>query len=213
MNKFIKHGLIYLFICLPLQLIGIPLVALAVLCQKSDAVRLPKFLKWFDLADNYPEEFGRTNVTYVNQILPEGKLARFNYLALRNPTNYFNYKHLAVKFYRITTFTCVRTLQADYLKDLGPQEDKILLLNDIGDTGVSGISEIEIDGVSLTDAADHVYEYYNVYRYKLFGRTFCVRIRIGWKLSEFKEDNVNKHLQWVFVISPFHGFTGYEPKS
>ncbi len=203
--------MIYLFICLPLQLVGIPLVALAVLVQPWDAYRLPKFLKWFDLADNYPEEFARSNETYVAQILPAGKFARFNYIALRNPTNYFCYKYLSVKFLRISAFGCSRSLQPDYLDAMDPELAKVLLLQDIGDNGVSGLSEIEIDGITIDDTAKHVWEYYRIYRYTIFGITKCVRIRIGWKLSEFSDENQGKWLQWVFVISPFHSFTGTLP--
>lgn len=199
----------YLCISLPLQLIGIALLAIVIPLWNKENVKLPWFVRWFDLADNYPE-FNRTNITYVRDILPLSKWQIYSYIALRNPTNYFSYKYLSKKVpdhgdVLVSAF-CINYQDSTYrdvFLDCRYGRNKLKEVDDnyvdIGDRAQPGWSYVEIkDGRSGDVLA---YEYYLVYRYL---STKCVRIRIGYKLG----GDAGSFMQEVFVISPFHTYYG-----
>lgn len=207
--RIVKHLTIYLTISLPLQLVGIVLLAIVIPFWNKENVKLPWFVRWFDLADNYPE-FSRTNITYVRDILPQGKWIVYNYIALRNPTNYFSYKYLSPRIPEhgdVILSAFVINYQEDVYKDVfidcrygrGTLQEIDEQYLDIGDRAVPGWSYTEIrDGRSGDVLA---YEYYLVWKYL---SSKCVRIRIGYKLG----GKPGESLQEVFVISPFHTFYG-----
>ena len=63
--RLLKHTITFLFICLPLQLIGAILLLPAVYYSRSP--QLPYLLRWFDNADMYVE---RDASTYLNEVIP-----------------------------------------------------------------------------------------------------------------------------------------------
>jgi hypothetical protein len=194
--RILKHLTIYLTISLPLQIIGIVALAIVVPFMNNSTVRLPYLLRWFDLADNYPE-YNRTNITYVNKILPQGKWARYNYLALRNPTNYFAYKYLSIKRPALST-----VFNYSYHQEPDKAWKNKYERKEIGDTTAAGKMYAELrEGNGDEDGKVLAYEYYVVWKYR---EDKCVRIRIGYKLGGLP----GQYVQEVFVISPFHSYTG-----
>ena len=92
--RFIKHIIVWILVELPLTLIGIPVLAIALLFIPREATELPRYLKWFDSWDVGLQGNGR----YYDELKDKtGWWGRFNWLALRNPINYFNYKVMGCK--------------------------------------------------------------------------------------------------------------------
>lgn len=93
-RKIIKQLSINLFIVFPLSVVG-KIVTLPVFYfMKPEQIALPVCLKWFDLADNWPELIRTDSTTYKNKVIPEGWWARYTWTQWRNPVNYFQYKYL-----------------------------------------------------------------------------------------------------------------------
>lgn len=179
----IKHLLLFLLVILPLQLIGALLIIPSCILQEPTAlIPLPKFLKWFDNADQY---VGRNTQTYM-AVYASGKWARYCWLAWRNPLNYFGYTILGIEIDQ-----SLKVLD-DSPKDI-----------DIGDTTHSGTY------TGLISLGNKQYwELYKIIPYSLFGNKLCLRIRLGWKLEHTSDLKVGQRCEWVFVISPFHAYTG-----
>lgn len=135
--KILHHLFILLFVKIPLQIVAMPVVAIALLfhlkdtriaSSKLEGQRLPKFLSWFDVGDELDIKYGLNGdlgyqakvflnadplprekllfnaicVTYdpeqEGKWVPKSKIywARFQWLALRNPINNFQYSVLGV---------------------------------------------------------------------------------------------------------------------
>lgn len=194
MRKFLLRLLINIFkflcISVPLQLLG-ALILLPFLYYRHDkyARTLPSWLKWFDCADFY---VGRDTSTYVNKIIPQGWWIRYCWLAWRNPINYFSYKYLGFLLeppYKSLTYIKI------------PESE-----HDIGDSSqdIEGFYYQEIEVNSKV-----YYEYYYIYVYTIPFTSIqkCIRFRMGWKLGQNIYAKYG-HVQDVFVISPFHTFSG-----
>jgi hypothetical protein len=91
-QRLILNLVSFFLIQLPLQLVGI--VVLAVACTRYEIGNLPYYLRWFDSADPY---IGR-DITVITRINKEGYWSKYCWLSLRNPINYFGYKYLGYVF-------------------------------------------------------------------------------------------------------------------
>lgn len=182
--RFIKHCIIFLALELPMQLIGMILLAIALPFCKSP--QLPYILRWFDLADFY---VGRDPVTYLTQIVPKGWKERWYWIAWRNPCNYFAYKYLGIPANTVLT-----------LNERSPSDPASydLVGDATGKTG--GLAYSEYKAGSRT-----YYEYYYVLPYTIFGARKCFRFRMGWKIGG---EPTGEPIQQVFVISPIRDYRG-----
>lgn len=169
--------LLWLVVLLPLTLLGIPILAVAILFMPPVMVGLPKSIKWFD---NWGKEY------------PAGYWARFTWMALRNPVNYFQYSVLGMP----TTGTLVQTMtNKNYF---------------VSDKGHGGLLEQE---VKCQETGKTYYEVYYVKPYMVFGRKLAIRARIGHKIGTHMIDpyaSLPPVIQWVFSINPFQPYTGYD---
>lgn len=168
-----------IFICLPLELVGI--LILAPVCLMSTSYRLPKILRWFDNADMY---VGRDTSTYL-KVVDSGWIPRYLWLSLRNPINYFGYTVLGV---------CPQTsLEA---------RSETISDSPIGDTSSPGLYRCEamIDGKSY-------YEYYLIFVYT-FSPDHCFRFRMGHKLQKFVDNKIGSSIQWVMCVQPWKAYSG-----
>jgi hypothetical protein len=143
--------------------------------MKDTDIALPWYLKWFDLADNWPECGREDSTTYKEKIIPQGWFARYTWTQWRNPVNYFQYMYLGV--------------QIDY-----PNGVITELLGDIRtySSGENGWYYIEIDNV--------YYEYLWQYNWKFLPGKRIV-LRMGHKLMSL--GNSVEHVQFVASIMPF----------
>lgn len=203
--RLIKHLSIFLFISVPLQLIGVLLLLPITACY--DIGELPKILRWFDSADPFIgrdtsviKQINRgTSKYYPHPTLEERTklrltLDKYLWLAWRNPTNYFEYKYLGVQ--AILAFPPV--VYRTYLNnnDIGKE---------IGDhrNDAPGYEYIEMQINNKI-----YYEYYAIIpmNYPLIKKK-ALRFRMGHKLLG------TRNWEWVqhaFVFNPVHP---YEPES
>lgn len=98
--RFIYNLLVYLLITLPLELIGIPLLAVTILFLPKEETHLPYLLRWYDTWDEDDGINGSKSYQSENGI---SYLSRFNWTALRNPLNTFQYSVLGIKAVEHTT--------------------------------------------------------------------------------------------------------------
>lgn len=187
--RFIKHLSILLFLSIPLQLVSVlVLICIVPFTTKASGISLlPKYLKWFDNADYY---VGRDYTAYT-AVCESGWKARYIYLVWTNPTNYFGYVVLGFKISQSITFT------------ESNQPISTLQTTPVGDTTNPGYMHIEYN---IDNSVR--YEYYYIKAYKIFGQERCFRMRIGHKLGLPTEMNIGDQIEQVFVISPFHSYTG-----
>lgn len=171
--RFVKHFIVW---CLQelLVLAGIPILAIALLFVPRNATKLPYFLRWFD---SWDVGLSGNGDYYASQKDPTGWWARFNWLALRNPINYFNYKYLAVDDH----------------------------LHEITRSGHDNKTVLTDGGYSYVEMAECVtgkvyYEYILEYKYHLFGKPVSFRFRLGWKFAGRSHDG---KYQWVLQFHPF----------
>src|SRR5690606_22399774 len=111
---------------------------------------------------------------------PTGWLARFHWLAIRNPINYFQYKVLGRE---LSVNNSIKKIKGD-LK-VGTHD---------WNTRGYYYQEVENDGETL-------WELYVVY--PLF-KNYHFRLRMGWKIGGyFSRRSPGEHMQWVLAITPF----------
>ncbi len=186
MRKFFFRLIINLlkFACVsvPLQLLGI--IALATYIPFTSPAgndkSLPYFLRWFDCADFYAN---RDTSTYL-KVIAEGKFARWYWLAIRNPINYFNYMYLG--FYMDSKATTDFSMSTN--------------TRPIGDSSDCNPG-LWITEISCKDG--NYYEYYYIYKWT---SNYCFRFRMGWKIGQ--KGLTPGYVQDVFVISPFKSYNG-----
>lgn len=185
-KNLLKHFLTLLFIKLPVQLAGIPILAVLLLFVPKDREYLPKLFRWWDNHERYFEgnksDDGLSGPDYIRNTWaqPCGWLARFTWLALRNPANYFQYQVLGR----------IRHAQYDIIKAEG-------------DLNV-GTHEWNTRGYyyqEVLNGREKLWELYIVY--PLY-RQWHFRLRAGWKVGgAFSKREPGDSLQWVFAITPF----------
>ncbi len=177
-----------LLITLPLELLGMVVLAVVLPFIKREAVQLPKFVRWFDnyesyyLAHNASDLDGLIGPDYY---LADNKIdtstafklfkARYNWLAIRNPLNYFQYMYLGAEV-----------------------DEKPLLLT------VAPPLMLDIDAEGGSEYAQTIdgkyYEYYYIIPYKRFPGK-ALRLRWGHKITSRRK--LSGREQFVFVISPW----------
>lgn len=120
-TRFIDNLLMLLFCTLPLQLVGMIVLLIIVPTLSRSVSKLPDWLAWFDNAENIyldendPDRDGLSGPSYYRRddlgiANAEGPFDgnddialfrlwwnRYNWLALRNPINYFQYEILGAK--------------------------------------------------------------------------------------------------------------------
>ncbi len=200
----------FLVVTLPLTVLGIICLAIYLpFCTKnplnSIEAKLPRLLRFFDCADLYAE-FGRNPITYLTVVCPKGRYARFVWIALRNPLNYFSYKYLGVT--PQSSIVCL-TLSQTFSKSM-PAGSKTT----VGDSAQDAAGKFYVE--YLIDSKFY-YEYYIVYKYPTYVDTYlfrgtptCLRFRLGHKLGAPGELQYGKTIQDVFVISPFKTYSGLQ---
>lgn len=184
--RLLKHLAVFFLVTLPLEIIGIPLVAMALLFVSRDSTTLPPFLRWFDCNDVNDGINGDPRYRKAW----EGRnlwLQRWNWLCFRNPLNFFQYEYLGAK-----------------RSDVVRSSIKFTSMN-VGDNGEPGYVEAEVEEIS----GKLRYEYYWVWKYSLFGRPMCIRYRMGWKYGyPLPRPDSNPIAQWVLVLNPFMPYSG-----
>jgi hypothetical protein len=181
-------------VCIPLTIIGVPILAVGLLTVDKNATTLPRWLKWFDNADDDgligdPANQERNRKRGID---PQGYIAKLLWLAFRNPINYFKYRVLGLKTSEIEYYTAII-------------EKSDIPGKPIGDYYSGGKRYIE---VQLKDGSK-AYEYYLVWPYRLLNRALCLRIRMGWKIGH--PDEVQKpreYLSYAGTLNPVGSFKG-----
>lgn len=177
-----KHLFILICVTLPLQLVGV--IILLPVCYVVGPNPLPKYLRWFDNADQYIQ---RDTSTYF-AVRDSGILNMYYWLSIRNPLNYFGYMILGFKQSdSLTTQTFYTGFSSVDVGDSPGKHSGLLY------------SELNHDNKIY-------YEYYYINKYVLFDTTYCFRFRLGHKLGFVKP--TDEYIQYVTVISPFHSYNG-----
>jgi hypothetical protein len=171
--RFIKHLLTLIFVLIPLELLGIPLLALVLLFVPHETTSLPRLFQWWDNYDGVIDGTGDYLAEHQN-----GSIwwRRFNWLALRNPLNYFQYQHMGCR----------------------PPLTPTTVIHDGKETLENGGHSYK--EVYQNDEHKRYYEYIYEKKYTLFGNPGSFRFRLGWKLAGTDHNGV---YQWVLQIIPF----------
>lgn len=178
--RFIKYFSFWLFLLLPLQLVGSIILLLVLPFIKGN--ELPKYLRWFDNADMY---VNRDTSTYMS-VIQQGYWARYCWLAWRNPLNYFGYAVLGLVLNQPVFQTVYTGMDSLQVSD--------------GVNGKPGLLYSEV----VQDKKIY-FEYYYIKKYIILGQTKCFRFRMGYK---FGRAQYMKRVQFVMVISPYHSYDG-----
>jgi hypothetical protein len=180
-----KHFLTLLFIKLPIQLVGIPILAVVLLFVPHEKEYLPSAFRWWDNHERYfdgnKSDDGLSGPDYIRNkwVDPTGWLARFNWLALRNPANYFQHSVLG----RTANAFCERVKVKGDLK-VGTHK-----------WNTRGYYYQEV-----LNGREKLWELYVVY--PLY-KEWHFRFRAGWKIGgHFSKRDPGDSLQWVFAITP-----------
>jgi len=201
--RIIKQLLTLLIINIPLQLLGIPIVAIELLFHLHDK-RLNNcldqrlLLKWFDNGDEKDLIYGlngdlgyqHTNNITVKSTKWEIYKARFIWLAIRNPLNYYKYRVIGVRTSKLGRIT----YQKNYIQG-------------IGNNPLLEVSDWHYAGVRIIDLDKGGWEVYIVYKYP-FKQDRCLRIRMGYKLGHNRRDTTRLYTQWVCAIQPWKSYIG-----
>ena len=181
------HLITLIMLKLPLQLIGVLVLFIYFRFFNGPYnTRLPKYLKWFgvwegksygingDAAWRYARKEntfkGKDGKIYYEY---EGWLPRFQYNALRNPLNHFQWEVLGRK----------RPEGMFYVEYIGNR--------DIG-PGELGWYYMEILGTGI-------WELY--FKFKIKGLDKAVRLRLGYKIGS-STDLQRSRIQWAFSFTP-----------
>ena len=196
--RVIKCVLILLFVSIPLQLVGAVLL-LGYLPYQQNLIlsnagtgeelsyRLPVWLRWFDCADLYLE-FGRTPVTYLFKVVPQGWWVRYCWLAWRNPINYFSYSYLAHK-------VVIRNINKAKTFEIGDPE--------VGDSTNDHPGTFYVQIEDFDEKV--IFEYYKIIKWSA---TKCCRIRIGHKIGALKDLKDGQYIQDVLVFQLYRSYAG-----
>ena len=180
--RLLLNVLSFVLLQIPLQLIGI--IILPILCLFYPIGSLPRIVRWFDSAD----PFAGRDTSVIDTLNTDPKaspyfwrnayLTRYNWLAFRNPTNYFNYFVLGFVFDGTETYKTVGNLG-------------------VGDTPgrFQGFKQIEL--------SNGKYEYLYIKKIKA---NSCFYFRMGWKITDLSNKK-GDFCQQVFTIS-YRSYSG-----
>lgn len=191
------HTAKFLLIKIPMQLLGMVVLAPVLVFVPKNAQHLPKAFKWLDNADYYRKVVGEQTdglsgdpgirARWKN---PDGWLARYYWLAIRNPINYFQYYKLGVS-YRLQDIDKItysgNRYTSDWIRD-----------RDVPNNGLF-LCEVVLGGRT----------YWEIYLVINHLSDRCLRLRLGWKINQAPEYEIvdqlvrNEHLQFSFNIHPF----------
>lgn len=160
-------------------------MAVVLLFVPKDKEYLPSAFRWWDNHERYfpgnQSDDGLSGPPEIRQKWsnPTGWLARFNWLALRNPANYFQHRVLGR----------VRSSMYDRVKVFG-------------DLRV-GTHEWNTRGYYYQEVLNDSEKLWELYIVKPIYKKWHFRLRAGWKLGgEYSTREVGQSLQWVFAITP-----------
>ena len=171
-----KHLLVFVFVVLPLILIGIPVLAIVLLFVKRDAVRLPSAFKWWDNHDSYGKPEKNPPDGLSGNPTKNDWWSRFYWLALRNPLNYFQYRKLGF-------------------------QHPIPVAHQYYNNGIAYPDGVVQDLFMHKRYKINGKDYFEIFYIKTFGSSRYLRLRIGWKIEQFNYMSPDR--QWVFSLTPF----------
>jgi hypothetical protein len=181
----LKHFLTLLFVKLPVQVAGIPILAVVLLFGPRDKEYLPSAFRWWDNHERYfdgnKSDDGLSGPDYIRNKWsdPTGWLARFNWLALRNPANYFQHRVLG------------RTANV-FLERVKVK----------GDLKV-GTHDWNTRGYYYQEVLNGHEKLWELYIVQPIYKKWHFRFRAGWKIGGyFSKRDPGDSLQWVFAITP-----------
>lgn len=200
----VKETVKMLFIFLPVTILGIFLVPIGLLLLKKkpnpNTERLPKWLNWFNNYNRLGYPIGTINNIYTatwdippkqfNDGIsgdlgyqskwknPHGFIARYNWLALRNPCNEFQYTVLGINFRdyeHMGGWLKIDGANSKYIRHTFRHKKTGKLINEL----------------------------YLSYKYPFINYMF--RLRIGYKLGDAIREHRfhNGQVQWVYSLTPF----------
>ena len=191
------HLMKWLFIKIPMQLLGMIVLAPLLLFIPRDKEYLPKYFKWFDNADYYRKPKGSQidglsgDPGYRNQFKdPTGWWARYCWLALRNPINYFQYYKLGVAY------------ELGNISDISYSGNRFT--SDWIRKGGSNNSGLFVAEVRIRNRT-----YWELYWVFNWSDDRCLRLRLGWKINQVPEKSIydqvveNRHFQFTFNLHPY----------
>lgn len=201
--KILKHMAIWLCVAIPLELIGIIILAPFLFFYPKHLERLPKFLNWFNNYDSpiYGDQW-YVDQNSLNGGDPYSWLNRFNWIALRNPINNFAYNYLGYVWKGTETIKELQT-QANVIlpKSLETLPPGILMKDWTVITFID-----DIGGQFYIEFENGYWQYYKVRSYKIFNNKLCLRISIGWKFKKYWNMQPGELVQFVFTVVPFAKF-------
>lgn len=191
------HTIKLLFIKIPMQILGMIILAPVLLFIPKDREHLPRVLRWFDNADYYRKPKGSLidglsgdpgfRAQYKD---PTAWWPRYYWLAIRNPINYFQYYKLG-KAYNLEDVNMIwktgNRYTSDWIRDKSIPND--------------GLFQAEV-----TISGKVYWELYWVYNWS---DDRCLRLRLGWKINQVPEkileDQVteSRHFQFTFNLHPY----------
>lgn len=126
-------------------------------------------------------------------------LRQYLWLAIRNPTE--NLKRL-----RLGLHWQANTVVLTYRVKLD-EDGSAVFPGDI--EKVSGSVFTEVVAVSISGIIKRYFEYYLISKpYTLFGKTRCLRIRIGWKIGNIDKRVPGEIKAFEFAVNPFQVWGG-----
>lgn len=186
--KYIKHILSWLLIIFPLTLLGMVVLAIVLPFIPRDRETLPRCIRWWDNHEAHLKEMADDGLSgppdYRAALLakgtdPEGFLARYNWLALRNGLNYFQYK---VMGFQVQDDFKVISIKGN--PEVGDHKGK-----------AAGVYEVTIQNGGKT-----YWELYWIYEYP--GTDYIMRFRMGWKIGNPYERKPGEWRQWCLSPTP-----------
>ena len=221
----IKHLITFLFVKLPLNVLGFVVVGVVLVFYIRDkrimradllSQRFPKLLYWWDNGDERDMKYGLNGDPGYQYrfLLADGSdvtawaiyKMRYNWLAWRNPLGGFQHNVLGVPegnrfvsgFYNYTPGQIVTTVPDDYNH-----------VQEVGDWYYPGFSYR-----AITINFKQLREYYLIWVFPKFMQKFketkCLRIRFGYKIGHdpMQVDADRTNIQWVAVFQPVKKFLG-----
>lgn len=224
--RIIRQFIVLLLVKLPVQLIGIPIVAIALLFHLKDRryvysnlinQRLPRIFQWFDNGDEIDRKYGlngdlgfKTKFLYKTDHAlsmaemavkdsEEKEISRFKIYLMR--LTWLALRNPANYFQHnvlgVKTSDLKQVIRFDnFIFSEGRKDDDL----EVGDypSHYQGIRNQEVE---LKDGSK-AWEYYIVKNYSFWkGRAF--RARIGYKLGHYPMIHYRPTVQWVCNVNPF----------
>ncbi len=196
--RLIKRILQWTLLLLPLMVISFIVLAVVLPFIPASSETLPRCFRWFDnysgVKSAYPVGDGLSgDPVYRLYRAVEGHSSlyweRLNWLGLRNPVNYFNYKVLG---YTPATTAVVNKIKGKSFKNVKYQYLEVF----------DGVSFVVSPWGDLVEMENLYYEYYYIRTYNFFGFKRNFYFRMGWKLNNTSDIEPGTTYEWVFTINP-----------